>query len=521
MLPLRKILALTINEWIKISRKTSILVIIILMVVGVFGLGGIIKLTVRPQDEVRYVEDNSWLEQATKDALAQQESRLKDVEARLAKAGDADKPALESERSYLKSEIEVYKIALEQDINLFSGENYLQDLLRERQKLLSERADLAKVPAAELTPDQAKRIKAIDDLTVRYDKILKGHDFADYIALLNERIQADATLSKEEKDIRTNTNKLWLKLDPAGEDAEGKVYKGIRQSLRQIENMQRSLADNLDHTGSYGGVVPLSPQRRDDVANELAVLRYKLENGLSTQYQTPAPGDIATSSMVGIGMFMTSLLMSILAGSAISSEISTGSIKSLIISPARRWKIYLAKLIALATTGALLGVLLYIVAMVAQGVFFGFGSGASYIYASSGIARELGFYSYQLARLAVNFVDVATYTMMAYMLSIITRNTAVSVGLSIAVYFSSNIIRAFLTLFEGKEWVRFIPFVNLSLAGRMFPFDTSSQSLGGFLTGTINVSAGIPLGFSVVYLAVLLFCMGYIGLDSFNRRDIK
>ena len=119
---MRKILALTINEWIKISRKTSILVIIILMVVGVFGLGGIIKLTVRPQDEVRYVEDNSWLEQATKDALAQQESRLKDVEARLAKAGDADKPALESERSYLKSEIEVYKIALEQDINLFSGE---------------------------------------------------------------------------------------------------------------------------------------------------------------------------------------------------------------------------------------------------------------------------------------------------------------------------------------------------------------------------------------------------------------
>ena len=321
--------------------------------------------------------------------------------------------------------------------------------------------------------------------------------------------------------MRVNTNQLWLKLDPLGEDAEGMTYRGIRQSLRQVENMQRSLADNLDYTSSYGSFVPLSPQRRDAVANELAVLVYKLENGLSTQFQSPAPGDIATSSMIGIGMFMSSLLMAILAGSAVSSEISTGSIKSLIISPARRWKIYLAKLIALASTAAFLGVVLYIVAMVAQGVFFGFGSGASYIYAVNGMARELGYYSYKLALLAVNYIDVVIYMMMAYMLSIITRNTAVSVGLSIAVYFSSNIIRAFLTLFQGKDWVRFIPFVNMSLAGRVFPFDTSSQSLGGFLTGSIDISAGIPLNFSVIYIVVLLFCMGYIGLDSFNRRDIK
>jgi ABC-2 type transport system permease protein len=250
------------------------------------------------------------------------------------------------------------------------------------------------------------------------------------------------------------------------------------------------------------------------------VLVYKLENGMSTSRYESSPADTAIAAMTGVGLFMVVLLMTILAGSSISNEISTGSIKSLIISPARRWKIYTAKLVSLLSTGVLMTLLLYGVAMLDHGVFFGFGAGQPYVYAHNGTAGEMGFHLYQFARLWVQFLDVAVYMCLAFMLSILTRNTAVSVGLSIAVYFSSSVIRAFLTLYRGHEWVRFIPFSNMGLAARMFPYDNSQETIG-FLFGSVGVQGAPPVGFSLVYLAVLVFCMGFIGLDSFCRRDIK
>ncbi len=517
---MRKIAALTVNEWIKISRKTSILVIAILMVVAVFGLGAIMRVSLRESPEGINREDTSWVRQAMMDTQVQQKAQLADMEAQLAGADPGTRATLESEIASLRLQIEVYDVAIEKDINLMSGDNYLADALRQRQALLTESATLQRVPEAQRTAAERSRIGEIAALAARYDTIVDNRDFAAYIALQNEIVRADTTLDKEERDLRTGINDLWLRLDPEGKDAEGLTYKGIRYSLTQVENLQRSLRDNLDYSGGSAGVVPMSPERRDEVANELAVFVFKLENGMPAGYQSARPGDTAVLAMTGVGLFTIILLMTILAGSAISNELSTGSIKSLIISPARRWKIYTAKLVSLLTTGALAGLLLYGVVMLAHGLYFGFGTGADYIFAVNGAAGETDFYLYQLLRLMVQGIDVAVYMMMAFMLSIITRNTAVSVGLSIAVYFSSSIVRAFLTIFEGREWVRFIPFTNMSLAGRIFPYDTSSQSVG-LLFGSIGATGAPQVSFSLVYLAILLFCMGYIGLDSFTRRDIK
>jgi ABC-2 type transport system permease protein len=113
------------------------------------------------------------------------------------------------------------------------------------------------------------------------------------------------------------------------------------------------------------------------------------------------------------------------------------------------------------------------------------------------------------------------YMSFAFMLSVLTRNTAAAVGISVAGYFGSGIVQGFLAFLPNYEFLKFLPFSNLTLQSRFFPFSNLMQSLsyGGFsMGGTFTYPS---LTFSLVYLLVILFCMNYTAMDSFNRRDIK
>jgi len=406
---LRKIWNLTWNEWIKISRKTSILVIAVLMVVAVTGLCAIMRATLRDDSERPDLPDEkNWAMDSMREYLGVMETRYGELEIELDGANEAEEAAIRAEMAYLADEIDMYKSAIAYEINLMTGSNYLSDLLRERREQTNELALLRDIPATVRTAEQQARLEEIESLLPRYETILSGHDFAAYITLLNDRIRSNEALDEAERQRQIETNEMWLRLDPEGKDAEGKTYKGIRESILQVQNYRRSLVDNLDYTG-YAAALPMTPERRSEVENELAVLVYKLENDMSTSRYQSSPADTAIAAMTGVGLFMVVLLMTILAGSSVSNEISTGSIKSLIISPARRWKIYTAKLVSLLSTGLLMALLLYGVAMLDHGIFFGFGAGQPYVYAHNGTAGEMGFHLYQFARLWVQFIDVAVY----------------------------------------------------------------------------------------------------------------
>ena len=106
----------------------------------------------------------------------------------------------------------------------------------------------------------------------------------------------------------------------------------------------------------------------------------------------------------------------------------------------------------------------------------------------------------------------------AFMLSVITRNTAASVGISIGVYFGGSMAMGIVTqLFRG-EWIKFIPFSNLSLSNKFFPYSGVNDILSE-MTGVETVGS-TSLAFSLCYLAVLCICLLYIAKDSFCRRDI-
>ena len=252
--------------------------------------------------------------------------------------------------------------------------------------------------------------------------------------------------------------------------------------------------------------------------NDIAVQTYRLENNLTFDFTTAEGVMSATgvSVLYSFGVVLVAILMMILAGGSVSQEMSSGTIKSLIISPTRRWKIYLAKLLSLLSVGVMATLLLYVISIASMTVWFGTGRFLPYVTASGGRVLEVNFFLYQLADAFVQFIDVFVYMVFAFMLSTVTRNTAASVGISLGVYFGGEIILAIVNQYLKGEWINFLPFSNLALSTKFFPY----SGLSSMINGTGLVSTGPSLTFSLCYLLVLCICLLYIAKDSFCRRDI-
>ena len=505
---------------IKISRKVAVIIILAIMILGVIGFGGIMKfqqITILSQSDMNG-NSQQWQKEEMKNQLAYSKDALATIDQKIkAAATEDEKAVLQIERVNVAQQVELYQMAVDNGINMYTN-GFKATLLNDIIKQKSELQTLESTAPEQMTKEQTARVALIKETIRQYTAILSTGDFAKYIEIKNKEIEQNTALTSEEKKLKEDTNLLWLKLDPKGTAGDDGISSMLPSTLTQIENYKRSLLYNVDYSSSNGIVKPLTPDGRKDVENNLAVMTYKAEHQmLNTQYNSSSQiQESAISGMFGFGLFMLVCMMLILAGGAISQEISTGSIKSLIISPTKRYKIFFAKLASLVTVGVFCALVLYLVTIVMTGIYFGFGSGSSFIFAVNGTASEMNFYLYRFAYLFVNFIDVLIYMMLAFMLSIVTRNTAASVGISIAIYFGGSIADTFIKYILRGEWVKFIPFSNMSLASRIFP-DPSSLT-----ANYMGTTAAVPSTlFSVVYIIVLVTCMGYIALDSFNRRDIK
>ncbi|MHB1454912.1 MAG: ABC transporter permease subunit [Saccharofermentanales bacterium] len=519
---MRKFHALYINEMIKISRKIVVIIIFAAMVLGMVLVGGVMKLSEVNQN--RYVSDNGSKEPGS--AKGEMQGMLDyykaELEAAKTRYEDAaspeEKTKIGSEIKNLESQVAVYQLAVDKDINL-NGGGYRSHALSELNIIGNQLALYSDIPESELLPEQKAMIAELKALQAEYNRVIDEKNYSLYIQMQNRIIDADAALTDDEKKVKKESNALRLKVNPTGEIGENVYNDPLSNPLSTIESLKLSLIYNIDYT-NYSSVKPLTPASRQDLVNSLATEVYKVENGFYSKAASTGENfkDISIMGMVGYGIFMLVVMILILAGGAVSQEISSGSIKSLIISPTKRYKIFFAKLASLFTVGVAGALLLYCFSILINGVMFGFSGGTPFIYAINGVAHEINFFLYRFLYVGISFIDVIVYMVFAYMLSIITRNTAASVGISIAIYFGGSLVNSFLQVISTGEWAKFIPFNNMSLAGRILPDITS----GGGIMNLFGFRAVVPsVGFSLAYLAVMLICFGYIALDSFNRRDIK
>jgi len=230
----------------------------------------------------------------------------------------------------------------------------------------------------------------------------------------------------------------------------------------------------LQNRADYGTpsliTAPLSPSQRIDLENRLTVITYQFNHDFSVREPGTDGYVITADTLFGVGIVMVLMMMMILAGSSVSSEISSGTIKSLIIAPVMRWKILAAKILSLLTTSVLVVIVLYVCGMISLGIFYGFQGNTPYVYIHNGTAESIPMYLYQLLRLLVKFIDVIVYIVFAVMVSVLTRSTAAAVGISLGAFFGGTAAASAMQSLPENPLLKFIPFINLDLEKRIFPF---------------------------------------------------
>lgn len=516
---MRKLFALYTNELIKIFKRVSVVVMLIIMIVltGLYTVLSSLNYSSAIEGFFggAYYDDTAAELEARKEERAALEIRIKAAKESSATDAAASLSELESDLVYMDNEIYILNLCVESGIQRYTDVSFRREAIEKISQYLFELISLRR--QAGTNAGAALQVRQYEEYVKNLSDIVKNNDYKAYIELSKKSIQLNTDMTEEERKIELEYYDLLYLNDPNG---TGRI-SGLSNALLNIKNERSSLLSGINTVDSLKYNMPLSMDDEEYIKNKLAVDLYNVEHGylaLYDRYSENYSKATAVNNAITFGTVFVAILIMILAGTAISKEIATGSIKSLIIAPVKRWKIMTAKVLALLTVTLLGMLLLFIFSLGLCSVMFGTSVQIPYVYANAGKACELPYLLYQLTVLGVSSIKVIVYSAFALLLSTVTRNSALSVGLSIGTYFGVSSVSTILTTTASGEWTKFIPFEHFNMLGRIF---TYSPVYINDYSGMFGNITDIPLLFSAVYLVVLTVTMMITSYDSFNHRDIK
>lgn len=257
-------------------------------------------------------------------------------------------------------------------------------------------------------------------------------------------------------------------------------------------------------------------ENRKAVLDKLAVATYRLEHNVKTdvgsifgETSVISGGEtsvfwecFASSSeyILAIGV-----LIIIIAGQIVASEFSSGTIKFLLVSPVKRWKIVMAKYVTVLLLSVTFTALLYVASALASLGVFGFYSfGDVIVRVENGVAWSVSPFLAVLKNYGWAFVEVWVVATMAFAISSLLRSTAVSIGVGLFAYLSGTAIVEIFSKF-GFDFGRYILFANLDLPAIV-------ENVSVFPNQTLAEAIVIIAGHMAVFLLT--------AWDGFVRREI-
>ena len=498
-----KIIKLIQNETIKTFKKTSTKILIILAVLALLGAVGFAKgITALSNYAMNFVdEETNWKDQMQK--------KLNYLKKTVEDGNNYNADSLAD----IKAQIEIYEFALENNINfetIYNGNYWKRQAIDEIQNARTQ--VIIYENTKYLTKEQKKDKQEKQEYVEERLNLLKKDDFNGYMRLLKDE-QKEMLDNKEIDQDEYDVNIYLLDIK---EKYEIYKYDGIEYSSRQniyydIQVIKENLRTGFNqNTGKL-----LKPSEVKDMEDSLKIDAYKLEHEIPIVESMTDERAIYDTVSKQFSMLMVSLLMIIIAGSAISNEISKGTIKFLLFTPNKRWKILLAKVISAILILLVLTVVLALLSVLVGNIFFE-KAGSEYIYIKDGEVQSLSYLSYTILYFLASSIDILVYMFFAFMLSTITRNTALSVGVSVACYVGSGIVMNLINAYIKADWVKYIPFNNLGIADKIFSstISYSTYQMASDMLNNVSVwfSLGV-LGISTLLMIVTMF-------DSFNKRDI-
>ena len=474
-----KIFKLFIDENIKTWKKFSTKLLIIAVLLSLVGVLGLTKL-------MQYMDEKSRI---TGTVIDTSDEYLKS-EIEYFKEQLKDESLDEESKKSMQAQMEQYEMYLQYDIQLY-GDTWKNDIVKSIVKL---------------------RMNEKNDEAEKLVQILKNNDYSGYIA--NEKkILKDELDNKEIKQQEYDDEILILELKEEYLKEDEETWK--KSIIREIQNSQKGLREGI----SYNSGKLLKVEDKQKLEELITMDKYRLEKNIEP-IETSSDENFRLRFEMLAPMFVIaviSIVTVIIAGGTISTEVSSGTIKFWALTPNKRWKILTAKLLSILFYIIILTLVMSLLSVAFANIFFK-GSGETYLYIKNGEVQEIGNTLYTVELYFAKTIPVVIFALFAVMLSTVTRNTAASVSLSMALYMGNGIVMMILNQFIKKDWIRFVPFNNLNIAEKIFTNSTDLSQM--LLDGTDTFAKSTSLGFSLCVLGVCAILMIVTMYDSFNKRDI-
>jgi len=469
-----KIFKLFINENIKTWKKFSTKLSIILIIVSLIGTLSLVKI-------IQKYEEKSLDTNNVNDWKFSTEKEIEYIKQIL-----KDDSISENDRRNFEINLEKYEMAIEYQINIYSS--YWRNNLLNQITNLKQQGDTSE--------------------TAQLTEILKNNDFDGYINLQKEKLKKQE-LSQEEYDDQIMILDLQAKYE-IGKNVDEDYWK--TSILNEIELLQQSVRTGIDYRSNK----LLSLEKNQDYKDKIKINIYRLENDMpSTDYSVGNNFrilfEVMASNFVVVVIAITAI---IIAGGAIASEISTGTIKFWALTPNKRWKIMTAKIMSLLFYIVIVTLITSLLTVTFANIFFDT-DGNEYLYIKNENVEKIGNTLFIIGYYFAKIIPVVVFAILGLMLSTITRNSSVAISLSLAIYMGNAIAMTIINSLLKKDWIKFIPFNNLNIADKIFPNFENTMAI---ITGDIGPTTSLE--FSLLVLGVCTILMLVTTYDSFNNRDI-
>ncbi|MBP3707640.1 MAG: ABC transporter permease [Clostridia bacterium] len=486
-------------EFTKIFKKKSTKIMIIILIVALFLSAGMASLSKKLTDVAEDYANIDYKEHMR-------------VTIEMNK-NEIDNDAVdELSKTYMKATNDVYQLAIDNDVNIYTS-YWKSDVLNK---------DMINLKSEQYLSEATGETSIAEALKLDYDKyaeMIKNDDFSGFMKTKRDNLKRDfdaKKISEEEYNDSLHIVELTEKYEI------GKTYNKEDIWKSQIINDIEMCQYNLRYGVNQMTMEALTEKSYEKTKNNILIYEYRLEHNLAPSVSGRDGTSLGSARKVydnmasSFGMLVLSVMMIIIAGGSISTEVSKGTIKFWSFTPNRRWKILLSKL--LVATGILfvITIVMSVLSTLIGNIFFGASNAQGYLYVSNGVVHEINYVIYSILYNLVAAIEVFVFLVLAMMLSTVVRNTAASVGISIAAYLGGSIICTIINTFIKADWTKFIPFNNLSLVDRIFTNDYTevASMMVSSVTGNISIK------FSLIYLAICTIIMIITMFDSFRKRDI-
>ena len=237
------------------------------------------------------------------------------------------------------------------------------------------------------------------------------------------------------------------------------------------QNSRAQLEDNIKLT-----LYQLDNDKLDNTANQMTL--FETDEPEQITFWTVF---LTSTSLVTV----VALLAIVIAGGIVSSEFSQGTVKFLLINPVKRWKILMSKYFTVITVGYIMLAILFVVMIPITGLMHGFdGFSVPYMYVSGGEVKEMPTLLYAAEQYLLKSVQMVVMSTLAFAISSLVRSTALAIGVSVFTMCVGSTVTTLLGQL-GQDWARFLVFANTDLSSISQGYSIFAQHSVTFAVGVL------------------------------------